>query len=172
MSLASSLVALTLAVHAPAPARQVPSGTTTLKPQGCTGTVSGAATGTFGCKVSIVSTGGGGAQLAFTPTKLPKSIKTISLGTVSIDPPLEQGGAYGIDRLKELQVLLSAPKHRTFVVEKGGKAKQPRGEATLTVEHLENLGSHSSLLMNGKLAYRLVPYDGKGKDEVRIEITF
>jgi hypothetical protein len=170
LSLAPALVvALTLAGNLPA--RQVHPGTTTLKPQGCTGTVTGAATGTFGCKVSIFAYQGNGAQLVFTPTQM-KGIKTMSLGTVTIDPPLEQGGAYGLDRIQELQVLVSAPRHRTFVVEKGKKVKEPRGQATLTIEHLEMIGAHSSLMMNGKLAYRLVPYDGKGKDEIRVEITF
>jgi len=140
------------------------------KAAGCSGTLSGAVTGSFTCKVASRQRGSGAVQISLTPEKLPDSVTAFMPGEIEIPAPVQKK-AYPLAALGKVTTLLTTTSHQTFVVKKG-KKDAPQGDLTLAVEKLEpGDDPHGPMRVSGTLKARLVAAPG-AEGEVLVEMKF
>jgi hypothetical protein len=147
----------------------------------CSGTISGAVTGKFDCKVGVVGRGDGSIRLTLSPTKLPKSVKALIAGEMDVPAPAKPG-VYKLDQLTGAKVVLTSAKHATFIAERpkgtsAAPAPARRGEVTLTLDSVqrgepgETSPHRPATAVRGSYKAKLVPENGTGSP-VEVEVKF
>jgi hypothetical protein len=131
---------------------------------GCTGTLSGAVTGTFTCSVAA-RIEGSVATVTISADGPVAGVRSLKPGTVSLAVPVPSG-TYSGEALKGAAASVETASGATFAAG-GGK-----GEVTLTVDQAERYRqAPDNLVMSGSLKARLVSAKG-GKGEVLVEVRF
>jgi len=163
--LPAALLAATL-LGAPPPATPAttspPAAASAPTPGGCTGTLSGAVTASFGCSVTATIEGKV-ATVVITVAGPVAGLRALQPGTVSLALPVASG-AYSGEALSAASASLETSA--------GARFAAGRGDVTLTVDQAERYRqSPNHLVMSGALKARLVPARG-GTGEVLVEVRF
>jgi hypothetical protein len=165
-----ALALLSSLLGAPAPAAPPPATAPAAEaaqpadPTGCTGTLSGAVTATFGCSVTA-RIEGNLATVTITADGPVAGVRALKPGTVSLSVPVPSG-TYSGEALKGAAASVETTAGATFTAGAG------KGEVTLTVDQAERYRqAPNNLVMSGSLKARLLPARG-GKGEVVVEVRF
>jgi hypothetical protein len=137
----------------------------------CTGTVSGAAKGSFTCKAQAARRGDGSIRLTISPLKLPKAIKAFAPGDFNLAAPVKTG-VHTLDQIESSKILITVSEHRTYVAGKGKKKDAPRnGSVTLTIKTFDLGPPEGNPSVTGTLNATLVPAKDE-KGEIVVNLSF
>jgi len=137
----------------------------------CSGTLSGAVRGSFGCTMTAFERATGGVKVVLEPAGLPPGVGALVPGEFEIAPPVGTARAYGLGELAKAQLLLSTSAHQTFLATK--RKDQTRGQVTVRLSRYEAPRDHEGApVVAGSLEARLVPGAPDASGEVVVQVQF